>query len=72
MLGYTYKNKWWGHKCNVITECIDIHNVAKFWTLLELENVQKVTHIQAVLYYNINIHPIVYIIYKRGAYFERI
>ena len=56
----------------MIIECIDIHNVAKFRTLLELECVQKVTHIQAVLYYNINIHPIVYIIYKRGAYFERI
>ena len=56
----------------MIIECIDIHNVAKFRTLLELECVQKVTHIQAVLYYNINIHPIVYIIYKRGAYFERV
>ena len=43
---------------------------------LKLKGVQKVTHIQVILKYNINIHPIVYpivyMIYKRGAYLERI
>lgn len=45
---------------------------AVFLIFIKLENVLKVTLIQRMLLYNINIHPIVYIIDKRGAYFERI
>lgn len=52
-------------------ECIDIQKILVL-NLLESEDVQKVILIQAILYYNINIHPIVYTIYKRGAYYERI